>query len=184
VLNAYSTLENDESIWTTTLDTFDEELAYDKFLVNTIGYVKFLKEFVKRRKEQIREHNLTKDIQMIFMDANESKFKDKLMDGKHLELNLAKTATKQIFYTNANLLASIGVLVMCFDICWVSFHGISIDKIESKSKYLIPPRIAALCLLYSSGEINFDECIDNKKMIFDSTSYEIIKEFSNIHICI
>ena len=40
VLNAYSTLDGNESIWTTVLDTFDESLAYEKFKVNTIGYVK------------------------------------------------------------------------------------------------------------------------------------------------
>ena len=182
ILNAYSTLENDETIWTTTIDTFDEKLAYEKFTINTIGYAKFLKEFVQMRKEQIKRNNLTNNIQMIFMDANESKFEGKLCDGKHLELNLAKTASKQIFYTNANLLASLGVLTMCFDICWVSWHGISIERIESKSNFLIPPRIAALCLLYQCGRNNFDECIDQKKVIFDCTTYQIIKQFSDIHI--
>jgi len=177
VLNAYSTLENDESIWLTTLDTFNEKLSYDKFAMNTIGYVRFLKEFVKKRKEHINKHNLDKDIMMVFMDANESLFEGKLMDGKHLELNLAKTATKQIFYTNANLLGSLGVLTICFNVNWLSYHGISVDKIESKSKFLIPPSIAANCMLYLFGKTNFDDFIEKKKPIFDSSVYEIIKEF-------
>lgn len=180
VMNAYSTLENDEKIWTTTLDTFDEKLAYDKFTINTIGYVKFLKEFVKRRKEYINKFGLDHDITLIFMDANESLFEGKLMDGKHLELNLAKTATKQIFYTNANLLASLGILTICFNVNWLSYHGISVDKIESKSRFLIPPYIAALCLLYVIGKTNFDDMIDKKKVIFDSSVYEIISEFKKI----
>lgn len=175
ILNAYSTLENDESIWTTTIDTFNEELALDKFKINTIGYAKFLKEFVEKRKEQIKKNNLTNDIKMIFMDANESKFEGKLSDGKHLELNMAKTATKQIFYTNANLLASLGVLPMCYDPGWLSYHGISVDKIESKSKYLIPPDLSALALLYYLGKVNFIECIEKKKVIFDCSVYETIK---------
>jgi len=175
VLNAYSTLENDEKIWTTTLDTFDEKLALDKFTMNTIGYARFLKEFVAKRKEQIKTDNLTNNIQMIFMDANESKFEGKLSDGKHLELNLAKTASKQIFYTNANLLASLGVLPMCYDPGWLSYHGISVDKIESKSKYLIPPHVSALALLYYIGTVDFDKCLDERKVIFDCSIYETIK---------
>lgn len=176
ILNAYSTLENDESIWTTTLDTFDERLAIDKFMTNTIGYAKFLREFVAKRKEYIKENNLNNNIFMVFMDANESKFEGKLSDGKHLELNLAKTATKQIFYTNANLLASLGVLPLCYDPGWLSYHGISVDKIESKSKYLIPPNISALCLLYYVGQIDFDKCIDDKKVIFDCSVYETLRK--------
>jgi len=176
VLNAYSTLENDERIWTTTIDTFDEKLAMEKFMINSIGYAKFLKEFVAKRKGQIKTDNLTNNIQLVFMDANESKFEGKLSDGKHLELNMAKTATKQIFYTNANLLASLGVLTMCYDPGWLSYHGISVDKIESKSKYLIPPEISASCLLYALGQTNFDKYIEDKKMIYDCSVYEIIKE--------
>ena len=113
---------------------------------------------------------------MVFMDANESKFEGKLSDGKHLELNMAKTATKQIFYTNANLLASLGVLTVCYDVGWLSYHGISVDKIESKSKYLIPPDIASLCLLYKLGQFDFDEYIDMKKVIFDCSTYDVLKE--------
>ena len=105
------------------------------------------------------------------MDANESKFSGKLSDGKHLELNMAKTATKQIFYTNANLLASLGILTVCYDPGWLSYHGISVDKIESKSKYLIPPSVSALCLLNSIGNYNFDELINEKKVIFDHSIY-------------
>lgn len=176
ILNAYSTLENDEKIWTTTIDTFNESLANEKFMINTIGYAKFLKEFIAKRKVQINTSNLTNNIQLVFMDANESKFEGKLSDGKHLELNMAKTATKQIFYTNANLLASLGVLTMCYDPGWLSYHGISVDKIESKSKYLIPPEISASCLLYALGKTNFDEFIENKKMIYDCSVYEIVKE--------
>jgi len=175
ILNAYSTLDNDESIWTTTLDKFDEKLAIDKFMMNTIGYVRFLKQFVAERKNQIKKYNLNNNIQMIYMDANESLFEGKLSDGKHLELNLAKTATKQIFYTNANLLASLGVLTMCYNCGWLSWHGISVDKIESRSKYLIPPDISSLCLLYFIGNVDFDECIDKKKVIFDCSVYGIMK---------
>ena len=175
ILNAYSTLDNDESIWLTTLNTFDEQLALGKFIMNTIGYAKFLKEFVKKRKEHINNHNLNKNIQMIFMDANESKFEGKLSDGKHLELNMAKTATKQIFYTNANLLASLGILTICYDPGWLSWHGISVDKIEAKNKYLISPDVSALCLLYQLGKVDFDICIENKKVIFDFSIYEVLK---------
>ncbi len=175
VLNAYSTLDGDDSIWLTTLDTFDENLAVNKFMMNTIGYVRFLKEFVSKRKEYIKLNNLNHDVLMVFMDANESMFEGKLMDGKHLELNLAKTATKQIFYTNANLLASLGVLTISYNPGWLSWHAIPVERIESKSKILISPDISALSLLYVLGKVNFDECIGMKKVIFDSSVYEVLK---------
>lgn len=174
ILNAYSTLENDEKIWLTTLDTFDEALALDKFRTNTFGYVRFLQEFIKKRKEQIKNTGLKNDIKLVFMDANESKFINKLSDGKHLELNLAKTATKQIFYTNANLLASLGILTICYDPGWLSYHGISVDKIESKSQYLIPPKISVLGLLYDLGTHDVGKYISEKKFIFDCSIYGII----------
>lgn len=177
VLNAYSTLEGDEKIWTTTIDNFDEKLALEKFTVNTIGYAKFLKQFVQERKKQISKHNLTNNIIMIFMDANESKFKGKLSDGKHLELNMAKTATKQVFYTNANLLASLGIITICYDPGWLSYHGISVDKIESKSKYLIPPRTSALCMIDIINNVDVDNCIDNKNVIFDRSVYDVVNTY-------
>ena len=176
ILNAYSTLDGDERIWLTTLDTFDEELALSKFKMNTFGYVKFLQEFIKKRKEQIKEHNLEKDISMVFMDANESRYKTKLSDSKHLELNISKCGTKQIFYTNANLLASLGVLCTAYDPGWLSYHAIPVELKESKSKYLIPPDISVLCLLYLLGNINHDEYIEKKKVIFDSSVYKILNK--------
>lgn len=174
VLNAYQTLEGDQKIWTTILDTFDEDLARKRLEVNTFGYVKFLQQFVKARKEYIRKHGLTHNIHMVMMDANESRFEGKLKDGKHLELNLAKTATKQIFYTNANLLASLGIITICYDPGWLSYHGISVDQIASKSKYLIPPHVSALALLYKLSRTDFDRCIHKKKVIFDTNVYRIV----------
>ena len=144
--------------------------------MNSIGYAKFLKQFIEKRKEQIKKENLSSNIKLIFMDANESRFDGKLSDGKHLELNMAKTATKQIFYTNANLLASLGVITICYDPGWLSYHGISVDKIESKSKYLIPPDTSALALLYhlNTNTADFDRLIENKKVIYDINVYQIV----------
>jgi hypothetical protein len=70
-----------------------------------------------------------------------------LQDGKHLELNLAKTAFKQIFYTNATILGSLGIITVFYDPGWLSYHGISVDKIASKSKSLIPPDLCVRVML-------------------------------------
>lgn len=177
ILNAYSTLDNNEAIWHTVLDNFDEQLALEKFNMNTIGYVRFLKEFVSKRKAYIKTNNLDHNIKMVFMDANESYYEGKLMDGKHLELNLAKSATKQIFYTNAKLLASIGVLPIIFDPNWLSAKGIPIEREESNNKFLVPPNIAALSLLYSIGKTDFDDMIDAKQMISHYNVYNILSLF-------
>lgn len=176
ILNAYQTLENDQNVWTTVLETFDEQLAIDRFNINTIGYVRFLQEFVKARKEYVKREGLTHNINMVVMDANESRFEGKLKDGKHLELNLAKTATKQIFYTNANLLASLGVMTVCYDPGWLSYHGISVDQIASKSEFLIPPYISALSLFHKLSRVDFDKNVDKKKVIFDHNVYQVINK--------
>ena len=43
VFNAYQTLENDHSIWTTKIQNFDEELALERFKINCFGISTFLK---------------------------------------------------------------------------------------------------------------------------------------------
>jgi hypothetical protein len=57
----------------------------------------------------------------------------------------------------------------------MSFHGISVEQIKSKSKYLITPKISTLCLLYQIGLIDFDKCINDKKYIDDFSVYDVIK---------
>lgn len=174
IMNAYSTLENDESIWIKTLDTFSNKLAIEKFTVNTLGYVSFLKQLIKKRKKDIRTKGLKHFIKLIFMDANESRYAGKLMDGKHLELNMAKAATKQIFYTNAKLLASLGIITICYDPGWMSYHGISIEQIKSKSTFLIPPEVSAKALIYYLQTIDPEKYIDEKKFIMDISVYDVI----------
>lgn len=174
VLNAYSTLEGDHSIWTRTLDNFNFDLAKEKFTTNTLGYVKFLQEFVNLRKSHVNRAKKVEPITLVWMDANESKFENKLPDGKHLELNLAKTATKQIFYTNSNLLASVGVEVICYDPGWMSYHGISVQKIESKSDKLIPPELSAEALLYFLAMDSSNDSTDGKN-VRDVSVYDVIK---------
>lgn len=176
ILNAYSTLDNDEAIWLTTLDKFDEKLALDKIKMNTFGYVKLLQEIIEKRKEQIKKENLNKNIKLVFMDANESKYATKLIDSKHLELNMAKAATKQIFYTNANLLASYGFFTISYDVSWLGWHGCSIDLKKSKNDKLIPPHLAALSLLKSLSEMDCDKLLDERKVIFDECTYDVIKK--------
>lgn len=179
ILNAYSTLDSNEKIWLHTIDTFDEQLALDKFALNTLGYVKFMKQFISKRRELINTQK-TKDMTLIFVDANESRLDNKkMMDGKHLELNLAKTATKQIFYTNANLLASLSVYTICYDPGWLSYHAIPVEQKKSKSQYLISPDISAKALFYKIGTVDFENNIDNKKFIEDCSVYDVIDELSN-----
>ena len=177
VFNAYQTLENNHSIWTHDINNFNEKLALERFKINCFGYIKLLQQIIKRRKEIIAENKNPKDIIFVCMDANESKFEDKLQDGKHLELNMAKTAFKQIFYTNAQVLASLGIITVFYDPCWLSYHGISVDKIASKSKFLIPPSICAKVLLNYIKNINIDNLYKEKKYIHDTTFYKCIKNY-------
>jgi hypothetical protein len=161
IFNAYQTLENDQSIWNTKLSTFDPELSEKRFKINCWGYIGLLNEILEERKNfisnrNINQNTLIQDQLFVWIDANESRFEGKLSDGKHLELNMAKTACKQIFYTNANIMAGMGILFLCWDCGWCSFHGISVDKIESKSKYLVNPKLSSQALISYISELNFE----------------------------
>lgn len=183
IFNAYQTLEFDQKIWTTTLDTFDSKLSELRFKVNCWGYVRLLQKIKEARIQWLQTRSTEyKDQIYVWMDANESKFDDKLQDGKHLELNMAKTACKQIFYTNGKLFAGLGVLTVCYDPGWLSFHGISVDQIESKSKFLIPPKFSALGLLEYIETIGADtsQLYADKKFTHDMSCYKCFdKIFEN-----
>ena len=178
IFNAYQTLEGEHSIWNTTIETFDKKLALERFTVNCFGYVKILEQLIQIRKNMIAKKKKVDDLIIIFMDANESKFDGKLQDGKHLELNMAKTACKQIFYTNAQKLAGYGVISVCYDPGWLSYHGISVDKIESKSKFLITPEMSSLILLKYIQSMNIDKLYDNKIFVHDTDVYSCIKKIN------
>lgn len=175
VFNAYQTLENDHSIWTTKIYDFNEELALERFKINCFGYIKILQQIIRKRKEfMTNPKNKVKDIVFVCMDANESLFEGKLMDGKHIELNMAKTAWKQIFYTNANILASLGIITIFFNPNWLSYHGFSVDQIASKSEFLIPPYMCAKVLINYIKSLNIDKLYSEKKYIYDISFYDIV----------
>ncbi len=175
VFNAYQTLENNHSIWTKNINTFDEKLALERFKVNCFGYIKILQQIIKARKIYISNpKNKVKDIVFVCMDANESLFEGKLQDGKHIELNMAKTAWKQIFYTNAQVLASIGIITVFVDPSWLSYHGISVDKIPSKSKFLIPPYMCAKVIINYIKSLNLDKMYSNKNYIHSTSFYKLV----------
>ncbi len=183
IFNAYQTLEGDQTIWNTNLNTFNSKLSEKRFKINCWGYTGLLMEILENRKKYIgslRTNDIHNDnvIQyqvFVWIDANESRFEGKLSDGKHLELNMAKTACKQIFYTNANIMASMGILFLCWDCDWCSFHGISVDKIESKSKYLVPHKLSAQALISYVSELDIDKLYQEKKYIHDMTFYKCVE---------
>jgi hypothetical protein len=191
IFNAYQTLENEPSIWTTKIEDFDEELSLNRFKINCFGYVKIISQLIAHRKQYIKTQHKIKtqdksdkpnniqDIVLVFMDANESKYQGKLSDGKHLELNMAKSACKQIFYTNAQVLASLGMITIAWDPCWMSYHGISMDKIESKSKFLIPPTIGADALLSHIKSLDLEKLYLEKTFISDNDFYTWSKSITH-----
>ena len=99
----------------------------------------------------------------------------KLSDGKHLELNMAKTACKQIFYTNANVMAGLGILFLCYDCGWCSYHGTSVDKIASKSAYFVPPKLTSQALIAYLSTLDINKLYEEKKFIHDITFYKYVE---------
>ena len=137
-----------------------------------------MQEILSERKKYIQIRQTDKEIQdqiFVWIDANESRFDGKLSDGKHLELNMAKTACKQIFYTNANVMAGLGILFLCYDCGWCSYHGISVDKIASKSAYLVPPKLTSQALIAYLSTLDNDKLYEEKKFIHDMTFYKCVE---------
>lgn len=177
IMNATKTLDGDESVWNTTLSTFDTELLDDRIETNVYGYAKLLDQICKYRIAQLENNMELKRIVIVYTDANESKFTGKMVDCKHLELNIAKAGVKQIFYTNAYLFAKLNMLVMCYDPGWLSYHGISIEKKKARSPTLIPPNISANGIIFFANKmlLEFEQCMKQKQVIVDYSVYDYIK---------
>jgi hypothetical protein len=177
IFNSYQTLEGDHTIWNRTIDTFDADLSEKRFKINCWGYVGLIQEIINERKKFIQSRQNCEPVQdqiFVWIDANESRFDGKLSDGKHLELNMAKTACKQIFYTNANVMAGLGILFLCYDCGWCSYHGISVDKIASKSIYLVNPKLTSKALIAYLSSLDINELYMEKKFIHDITFYKCV----------
>ena len=178
IFNSYQTLEGDQSIWNTTLNTFNAKLSEKRFKINCWGYVGLLQEILNERKKFVGTRLKFEPIGdqiFVWIDANESRFDGKLSDGKHLELNMAKTACKQIFYTNANVMAGLGILFLCYDCGWCSYHGISVDKIASKSTHLVDPKLTSKALVAYLSTLDIDKLYEEKKFIHDMTFYKCVE---------
>jgi NAD(P)-dependent dehydrogenase (short-subunit alcohol dehydrogenase family) len=150
VLNATKTLESDEKVWNTTLMSFNKDLLLDRINTNVLGYVKFMQDLCQHKLKNLGH---LRQQTLIYVDANESKFEGKMVDGKHLELNIAKCGVKQIFYTFANVITKLGMSLVCYDPGWLSYHGISIEKKKSKSQLLILPIISAMGLMSGCSSV-------------------------------
>lgn len=179
IFNSYQTLEGDQTIWNTSLDTFNAKLSEKRFKINCWGYVGLMKEILDERKKfiqcRLEFEPPVQDQIFVWIDANESRFDGKLSDGKHLELNMAKTACKQIFYTNSNIMAGLGILFLCYDCGWCSYHGISVDKIASKSTYLVNPKLTSKALIAYLSTIDINQLYMEKKFIHDMTFYKCVE---------
>jgi NAD(P)-dependent dehydrogenase (short-subunit alcohol dehydrogenase family) len=171
VLNATKTLDEDESVWNTTLGTFNKSLVLDRITVNLFGYVEFLNHVLRARWAA----GTTKPMVVVYVDANESKFDGKMVDGKHLELNVAKAAVKQVFYTNAKLFTKLNMAVLCYDPGWLSLHGVSIEKKRAHSSRLIPPTIAARGIIKLAAGVLSRSADVVDEPIHDCSVYEFIK---------
>ena len=178
IFNSYQTLEGDQTIWNTSINSFNAELSEKRFKINCWGYVGLIQEILNERKKYIQSRLKFEPIQdqiFVWIDANESRFDGKLSDGKHLELNMAKTACKQIFYTNANVMAGLGILFLCYDCGWCSYHGISVDKIASKSSYLVNPKLSSKALIAYLSILDINKLYAEKKFIHDMTFYKCVE---------
>lgn len=169
VLNACQTLEHDQKIWTNTIDNFDEELAMNRFVTNAIGYAKLFSNYIRWRR-QVRKPQI-----IVFVDANESFYYDKILDGRHLEINMAKSAAKQVLCTNAGVLASCGALTLAYNPGWMSFHGQEVHN-EEHSR-LVPPQISAQGLVMFALKTlpQIQSHFIRREYMFDVSIYELIK---------
>ncbi len=136
ILNATKTLDGDESIWNTNILSFDKKLTRDRIETNVFGYTRFLQDL----SELLYGNSPNKKLQLVWIDANESKTTGKMIDGKHVELNIAKAAVKQVLYTFACVFQKLNVDIICYDPGWLSYHGVALEK--QKRDKLINPLVA------------------------------------------
>lgn len=178
VMNATKTLDNDERVWNTTLPTFNKDLLYDRIETNVCGYVKLITTICQYRITKLDDGHPLKKLVIVYTDANESKFDGKMVDCRHLEINVAKAGVKQIFYTNSYLFAKLNMLVVCYDPGWLSFHGISIEQKKAKSPKLIPPVISSKGIIYIANKMlrKFDRYMKKKKFIREYSVYDYINK--------
>jgi hypothetical protein len=176
VFNATKTLDNDESVWNNYLSDFNASLLQDRVHTNIYGYVQLLQEILSHKSQRIKNGLPNKPTVLFYVDANESKFDGKMIDGKHLELNIAKAGVKQIFYTNASYMAKLNMITVCYDPGWLSYHGIPIEQKKSKSQNLIPPWLSSLALIEKSLQElkNFPISLRYKRWISDYDVYQFI----------
>lgn len=169
VLNATKTLDGDETVWNTHLSTTNVTLLWDRLQVNLLGYLRLVQELCGHRTSQmVNQRRPLPPLTVVYVDANESKNETKMVDGKHLELNIAKSAVKQIFYTNVHLLTKLNMKVICYDPGWLSYHGISLEQKRARSQHLIPPMVSVQGLLFTTQ-------MTNKLPIRDYSVYEFIQ---------
>lgn len=176
IMNATKTLDNDERVWNTTLPTFNKDLLYDRIETNVCGYIKLITDICQYRIAKLDDGHSLKKMVVVYSDANESKFDGKMVDCRHLEINVAKAGVKQIFYTNSYLFAKLNMLVVCYDPGWLSFHGISIEQKRAKSPKLIPPIISSKGIIYITNKMlrKFDQYMKKKKFIREYSVYDYI----------
>ena len=164
----------DNKDWNTTIEEFDEKILNDRINVNLYGYVKLIQRIIKDR----RNCKILKPCVLVFMDANESKYMNKSIDGKHLEINMVKSAVKQIFYTNARLFSSLNMITLCYDPGWVTYHGNMIHEppYVDIHNIFIDANISVLGLLYYMDNIlkDFDDLMLKKDYISDKSVYDYI----------
>lgn len=96
-----------------------------------------------------------------------------MVDGKHLELNMAKASTKQIFYTNSSIFQKLNMQVICYDPGWLSYHGISIENKKANTQHLIPPEIASYGIIYTVSMSNIDEHVGP---VYDCSVYDYVND--------
>jgi len=177
ILNAFKTTSDYDDSWNTTILNFDRDILEDRLHCNVFGYVNFVRNLIKTRSISIKN----KPVVLVFMDANESKYKNKMVDGKHLEINMVKSAVKQIFYSNSKLLASLNIITICYDPGWLSSENIKMSK---KDSILIDTDISINGLFYFINETmaNFQNLMNKKIYIFDRSVYNYIDRVKYLNI--
>ena len=188
ILNAFKTVSSSDNSWNLSLLEFDEDVLKDRIDCNVTGYVKLLQQIIKCK---INNNCRNEPTILVFMDANESKYEDKMADGKHLEINMVKSAVKQIFYTNSNLLASLNTITICYDPGWISYHGaLNIHNDTEFNNLFIDSQISMSGLFYYIDMVikEFSQLMEKKTYIMQRSVYDYLNyiELRNnkLHDCI
>lgn len=103
------------------------------------GFMKFINLLIEIKRENL---GLSQHTTLVCIDADESHYKDKLKNGKHVGYNCVKSGQIQTLWTYSEVLGSLGVTSIIYNPNWINYNPktpqhVSLYDIASRLIFLV-----------------------------------------------